>query len=770
VSKVLFSKELVETVDMKSRVGTVGFWDNPMWHLAIIIGLVLAIVQPQKKTQAGDVVCTSCHQDVTAKWASSHHAKAMQPATEASVLGDFSGVVISHHGQKATFSISDGFQVTIGDQAGPFIRYKIAYTFGADPLQQYLVKTENGKFQVLPFAWDARRRDEGGQRWIHIYPEENLSSGDRLHWLGPLQNWNGMCADCHSTGLKREYDAETYVFKSTYQAVNVSCLSCHAEADVHAKEQKLQPQEAVDWKDELVSYLKEIDGFTFKDGSNTASWSGPKPRQRKEMQICAACHSLRAPLGDGIDPAKEYLDQFLPSLLDDQSYFPDGQIKGEVYVWGSFLQSKMHAAGVSCFDCHDSHSLKLKARGNGLCAQCHAGEMFDTSDHHKHPEGTKGAQCVNCHMPERTYMVVDPRRDHGFKMPRPDISAQTGSPNACVTCHADQSNSWASQMLDAWFPDKGHKTTDALTIHHARSGYPKARVDLARLIKDKRKPAIQRASALALIPRMANQALITVATRALADPSPLVRIGAMRALAAVPVEERFMLLEPLLSDDMKAVRVEAARHLLQSSQARLHTQAFSELLEADHQSAWRGEGRINLGLNYAFKGNTAQAEKEYRQAVKQDPSFAPAVINLAELLRGTGRPDAGHDLLKAAAEKEGAVDPALYHAFGLSLIRHGQKNQAITYLEKAMRADRANPRYVYVYLVATNTAKNSNQVYDSLKTALRRHRYDPNLLNFALSKAVQKRDLPYARRLLTALLEINPKDQQLLRLKRQLDF
>lgn len=733
------------------------------------LALIVSVFSANSISLADDKTCVGCHGDTVAAWATSHHADAMQIVSETSVLGDFADITVEHHGQSATFSHSgDEFQVIVQDEGHAAETFTIAYVFGITPLQQYLVETAPGQFQVLPFAWDSRDKAEGGQRWFHIYPDEQLPPGDRLHWQQPLQNWNGMCADCHSTGLKRNYDSEKKLFDTSFDNVNVSCSSCHVSGDVHAKARLSGKSDPESWKSELLRYLNDEGGFVREQGQATASWSGDKPRERPELNTCAACHSRRGPLTDGIDPLKKFLDQFSPSLLDDVLYFPDGQIQDEVYVWGSFQQSKMFQAGVSCVDCHDSHTLKLKAEGNAVCTQCHAPEVFDEEEHFKHKVGSEGAQCVNCHMPERTYMVVDPRRDHSFKIPTPALSSSTGSPNACVTCHSDKSNSWATTTLKEWFPDSSRDNSAVTSIHQARRGYPSSRKGLLALIQDESKPAITRGTALSLVPRVASPELMQVAIKELASTEPLIRIGATRAMAAVPPQDRLAILGPLLKDELKAVRVEAARLLLDVREAQVFEQVFKELADIDQLSSWRGEGRMNIATAHEFAGNMSAAEKTYRVSLEIDPGFPPAIINLSELLRRTGREAESFEMIEKASQADGFVDPAIHHAYGLALIRAGQSDKALDILKKAMTGNRKNVRYAYVYLVALNSLGQEEEAYKGLKATLRRHRYDPQLLNFALSIALNVRDVQYANLLVTRLLELDPGNQELRNLKAQL--
>lgn len=365
-------------------------------------------------------------------------------------------------------------------------------------------------------------------------------------------------------------------------------------------------------------------------------------------------------------------------------------------------------------------------------------------------------------------MVVDPRRDHSFKVPNPALSSSTGSPNACVTCHDDKSNDWATTTLKEWFPDSSHNSSTATSIHQARRGYPSSRAGLWSLIMDKDQPAITRATALSLVPRVATPKLMRTAMKELSNKDPLMRIGATQAMATLPPEERLAALSTLLDDDIKAVRIEAARQLLDVTEAQVHKEAFVELLQVDELSSWRGEGRMNIATAHEFAGNMSAAEKTYRASLEVDPGFAPALINLSELLRRTGREADSFELIEKAGQAEGFVDPAVHHAYGLALIRSGQSDKALAILKKAMIAQRENVRYTYVYLVALNSLGQTEEAYKGLRSALRRHRYDRELLNFALSIALNKREVQYANQLVSRLLELDPNNQDLQRLKGQL--
>ena len=359
---------------------------------------------------------------------------------------------------------------------GALHEYPIAYTFGVYPLQQYLIAMPRGRLRALGIAWDSRPKDQGGQRWFHLYPDQKLPAGDRLHWTGPDQTWNYQCADCHSTDLKKNYDLAANSYATGWTDVDVSCEACHGPGSRHVawatSGDKADPKDRPD-RMGLADWLKATDHGRWEMNPETGIARRTEKLSSNELDTCAACHSRRKVIARTPTPGEPYLASYLPVLLEPGFYYADGQIDGEVYEYGSFLQSRMHAAGVTCSDCHDPHSAKLRASGNTLCAQCHSPAKFDVAEHHQHQPGGAGAQCVNCHMPTRTYMVVDVRRDHSLRVPRPDLSVSLGTPNACTQCHAERSAQWAAERVAGWYP-RGRQTTPhyGIALHPGGSGLP----------------------------------------------------------------------------------------------------------------------------------------------------------------------------------------------------------------------------------------------------------------------------------------------------------
>jgi len=660
--------------------------------------------------------CQSCHQSEHSLWQQSDHAKAMAVANKQSVLGDFSGIEVQHFGQKAKFYIKDSqFMVTVSFDDNSDT-YPIKYTFGHYPLQQYLVETEPGRRQVLPFAWDARSIKEGGQRWFHLYNDQEISPQDRLHWRQPLQNWNGMCADCHSDGLKRNYDLEKDTFATTSLGINVGCISCHGDLSDHLENNTKitapQPSAFGAW----------VRGVTDK----TTHWQG-KSRDNSFMDGCFSCHSLRAPLTDGLDSNTALLDQFMPQLLTAPMYHVDGQIKEEVYVYGSFQQSKM----------------KIKIKGNGLCLQCHSNEAYDVKSHHRHQAESSGAQCVNCHMTTNRYMGVDDRRDHSFKIPRPDVSSEFDTPNACVSCHDEKSNQWAEQVLASWH---GKVKPLSLTRHNYYRLHRGQRISLVQhlaIIADQQIDVITRATAISLLNQTTNELNAAELTPYFTHREQLLRLAAAVSAVLLPIEQRIKFITPLLKDRFKAVRVAAARSLIDSGitvqQLPVLKLAFSELELTNKVSSWRGEGRLNQGSVEFGTGQLDAALQSFMAAINIDPYFEAGYVNLAQFYRAQQQAAQEQSVLVRGMSTL-PTSAALQYAYALSLVRQQQHPKALPFFERAMTLQPAEPQYIYAYVLALDGQNEVAMALAKLQQLIVKHPHSQQLKELGLYLANKERN------------------------------
>jgi len=666
----------------------------------------------------GRTVCTECHAKQNAQWQNSHHDLAMQEATKKTVLGDFDNASFNYFGTSSRFFQRDNrFFVQTDGPDGKLHDYPVKYTFGVYPLQQYLLELSNGRLQALSIAWDTRPKPAGGQRWFHLYPQENITHDDELHWTGRNQNWNAICAECHSTELKKHYDPKTQRFATTFSEIDVSCEACHGPGADHIKWAKRESGWEAQKTKGLSLQLNERQNVQWLIDPKTAKPRRSKPRQSsKEIEMCARCHARRSLLSENYEHGKPLMDTHLPRLLEDNLYYADGQIQDEVYVYGSFLQSKMYHAGVTCSDCHEPHSLKLRLPDQQVCFQCHTATQYQTPKHHFHQSESTGANCITCHMPVKNYMVVDPRHDHSLRIPRPDLSMTLGTPNVCNDCHQAQSPAWAADKLKVWYgkqPPGFQRFARALSA--ARVGSAEAETRLRRLANNKKAPTIARATALSELATYLSPKTLPVIEKSLQATDPLIRFGAVQALEAVPLPYRVKLLSPLLTDPVRGVRIEAARMLapvpsksLNPAPRQAFKKAAQEYIAAQRANAERPEAQLNMGIFYASQGKTKKAKAAYQQAIKLAPDFMPAYVNLADFYRLIGNDAKGKQVLREALQQNPkAAD--IHHALGLLLVREKKLSKAIKHLSRAASIHPENVRYGYVYAIALNGGGQSDK-------------------------------------------------------------
>lgn len=715
--------------------------------LAALMAACLPALADSPATFVGAGVCAGCHAAEADLWRGSDHDKAMAVATGATVLGNFNDATFTESGVTSTFYRKDGkFFVRTDGPDGVLHDYEIAYAFGVHPLQQYLIGFPDGRYQALGIAWDSRPTAEGGQRWFALYPGQALKPTDPLHWTGINQTWNYMCADCHSTNLQRNFDLPTKSYRTTWSEINVACEACHGPGSRHVDWAKA-PQAAsyADPRKGLVVALSDAGPGHWELDPAIGTATRTAPRQSDpQLETCGFCHSRRRELVPTFGYGHPLLDSAVPVLLQPGLYHADGQIHDEVYEYGSFQQSKMFQKGVTCSDCHDPHSLKLRAAGNLVCAQCHLPARFDTAEHYHHKPGSPGSECASCHMPTRTYMVLDARRDHAIRIPRPDLTMSIGTPNACNGCHAGQTAAWAADAIAKWYPGRRLGPHYGTAIDAGRKGLPGGGEALATLAATPAEPAIVRATALSLLPTFAAQvtpAMIKGYMSGLGDKDPLLRATAIDALEPFGPEQRVELVAPLLTDPVRAVRIAAARSLagvplerLSPAQRTNLYSAIDELVAAEMAAAERPEAHVTIGALRARQGNTAAAEVSYRTALRLDPRFVPAMVNLADLYRGLGRDAEGESLLRQAVAAD-PNDAAAEHAFGLLKVRQGKLDDALGLLRNAAALAPDNARYAYVYGVALNSAGRPADALAALRLAHERHPADVDVLNALITIA-----------------------------------
>ncbi len=649
---------------------------------------------PPSPAYVGTAACASCHAKEHQAWQGSQHDRAMAEATEANVLGNFANAKFRHGGVTSTFFRRDG---------------------------RFFVNTDGPDGRLADF-------------------------GDPLHWTGIDQTWNYQCADCHSTNLRKNYDEKTNSYSTTWTDIDVGCEACHGPGSNHVAWAKREG----DWQrfgdgKGLAVRLDERRGVTWAIDAASGNAVRSRPRESsREIETCARCHARRGQFTDAWHAGQPFADGYRTALIEPGLYWDDGQQRDEVFNTGSFLGSRMHAKGVTCSDCHDPHSGGTRAPGNAVCAQCHAPGRYDAAAHHGHTPGSAGARCAACHMPTTTYMIVDPRHDHGFRIPRPDRTASLGTPNACNQCHRDREAEWAAAAIKGWYPQpKPGKQSFAEAFARAGSGAPGAQQALVEVAQNPALSAYVRASAIRRLGRHASPATLPTLRAALGDADAMVRAAAVGALAGAEPALRAQLLPPLLADPVRLVRMDAARALAGEPEARLSAAdrvrfaaALDDYVAAERFIADRAEGRANLGNLHATQGHFEQAEAAFRAALALDPTFEPAALNLADVYRGRGLEHEAERTLREALQRNPRSAPA-HFALGLSLTRQARPAEALKELAQAARLAPENGRFAYVHAVALNDAGRSAEARRELERLLKRRPFDRDAL---LALALFERD------------------------------
>ena len=689
---------------------------------------------PDAAQYVGSQTCANCHAEQTRLWSGSHHDLAMQPAGDKFVVGDFADSEFVQHGVTTQFYRRDAQFFTRTDGAnGELAEFPVRYTFGVFPLQQYIVELPDGKLQALSVAWDNRPTEQDGQKWFHVYGDERIDHKDVLHWTQPSQNWETMCADCHSTGLVKDYDLETDAFNTSWAEINVSCEACHGPASQHLSWADAPDESAGKGLDPAFHERRDV-SWVLDEATGNSKRSVPRTTD-VEITTCAPCHSRRSRIAASPRPGVEFLDAYQPALIDPPLYHVDGQIRDEVYVYGSFLQSRMYQNGVTCSDCHEPHSLELRAPGSQVCLQCHLAEKFSATEHHLHGVDSAGPNCIDCHMPATTYMQVDDRHDHSFRVPRPALSAQFGAPNACMNCHSDQDAQWAAERLLAGKADAVAPVPHWSEVLARAQARPFASRDLLLgLATDIFVPGIVRATAIADMQLSGDVVSAAVVGDRAASADPMIRWAVARALETAEPNVIARHGPGLLQDPVLAVRIAAASALAAVDLELLPIEAYPSLEDALEEyiaaqlvNAERAESHVNIGNLQLKLKRMEKAEQSYRTALRLNPFFVPAYVNMADLYRGQGREEEGEQILRDALLKVPGQS-GLHHSLGLFLVRQDRMPEAAEQLRLAAESADAIPRYALAYALAIDAQGQSEEAADYLEAVITRFADDQTLV------------------------------------------
>jgi tetratricopeptide (TPR) repeat protein len=722
----------------------------------------------------GRASCIECHKKEDDLWKGSHHDLAMDTATSETVLGNFDDFEYRHNGKIHRMFRRDGkFFINTNGPDGKFDDFQVAYTFGYTPLQQYLVPFEGGKLQCLPIAWDTEKK-----RWFHlgdtVYAGQDINPGNWLYWTNQAQNWNGMCADCHTTDLRKNYDPVSGKFNTTWAEIDVSCEACHGPASAHIEWANLpEGSRSPDVNTGLIVRTRNLDN-------------------KELLNVCARCHSRRAIMGDYENDNADLLNYMIPQLITTPLYHADGQILEEDYEYASFTQSKMFEKGIKCSDCHDSHSVKTLKVDNELCMKCHRPDIYNTPSHHFHkmpdPKGNHlinrgkpeykqgtGAQCVNCHMVGKFYMGNDYRRDHSFRNPRPDLTISIGTPNACNDCHTDKNDAWSQGYIEKWYGTK-KRPHYGETFATANRGDPEAIPDLILYAENELFPLMVRSTAVALLANYEDSLSRKAIEKALSDPESLVRHSAINGFQPENIKSFEKLLTPLLNDPVRGIRIEAAIRLsvvpenqLSDPVKKARKAALEEYVKVNQYTSDFPGGQYNLGLMYANLGDYEKAAESYRAALKIDGLFYMAKVNLATVYNQQGKNQDAENLLKEVLTENPEIIQVNY-SLALLLAEMGKIEESRKYFIKAAELMPEQPRIIYNLALLENSQGNLERAEECFLKALKR---DPGnfdflyaICTFYLEHQQNYKAVEYAKQLIEKYPQ-NPVGNQLLQTANQ---
>lgn len=679
--------QIIKNSDLAHCLKSFGFFVTLSTSLFFGTHLHAQTTEIKAPEYIGSKICAGCHQQSYQDWNKSHHSWALRMPDKKNVLGDFNDIKFVDKDVTSRFTTRDGryFIETLGSD-GKIADFEVKYTIGVEPLQQYIIEQEKGRLQVFDIAWDTKNK-----RWFAVFSDQDNVPGNGLHWTGPYKNWQAQCAECHQTQFVKGYNPSTKTYTSSWKELNIGCASCHGPGGAH-----------VEWAKNPKSF--STNAFSSVNAKGLSVEFGPE-KPAAEINTCARCHSRREPIGaDSPVPGSKFDDNYNLALLSQGLYHADGQINDEVYVYGSFLQSKMQARGVRCSNCHDPHSAKLKAEGNAICTQCHSSagnsqfptlklKLYDDAEHHQHDPKSEGTQCVSCHMPSRKYMVVDPRRDHSFRVPRPDLSVKLDTPNACTNCHDDKSANWAARYVQQWYPEgRSGEPHFAEIFTKARNGDTdnELREALINLALNPKQTSIVSATSLSHLRQYIEQADITKIAPLLGAKDSSTRIATVQLFRGAPDQLRLKHLVPLLEDSSQSVRIMAVRELLDIPPTNF-TQADRALVgkvAKEYQKSLIAKAdfpQIQMAIGgLAMMGrNFKAAEAAFREALLMDPQLDQAWLTIARIQLAQSRIPAARKTLLEAIEKR--PDSAQFHRMlGAVLLQLRQSIAAVEALKKAV--------------------------------------------------------------------------------------
>lgn len=642
--------------------------------------------------------CKSCHEEAYANWESSHHALAERESNPALDKEAFVPSWRFPHGtQVSQANATNGqFQIVTLGPKNVVEPFPVARVLGVSPLYQFLVPFPGGRFQMTELAFDPRHPD-----WFDVYGEENRKPGEWGHWTGRGMNWNQMCAGCHNTAVRKNYDARTDSYATAMVEHGVGCEACHGAMADHNAWQALHPN---------------------KTGDPTVRKVSPEAM----FSVCGSCHARRGDLTGRFAPHDSFEDHFWLTTVDETDlFYPDGQIRDEDFEFTAFLGSRMHAAGVRCGNCHEPHTAKPRIGGNYLCILCHVSGVsnnvpqIDLVTHSHHKANDRGDLCTSCHMPQTVYMQRHARHDHGFTIPDPLLTKEFGIPNACNRCHTERTTDWSLEYVEKWYGQRMERPYRwrAQTVARAKAGDHGAVEGLLKMSGGDTNFYWRAVAANMLRPWIGEAKVQSALISAAGDTNSLVRVAAVRALEPLKHGDDASVQNALrkgLSDPVRGVRLAAAWTLNET--VATNSTAGRELLAYLNYNSDQPAGELQRGIFHMNRGDLPTAMACFRRAVSWDGNSAPLRHALAVGLSMEGKAQEAVRELEEAC-RLAPRDAELRYKLGLALNEVGKLNDALASLKQATELDPQHSQAWYNLGLAHAATGNDPGALESLTRA-----------------------------------------------------
>jgi len=628
---------------------------------------------------AGSKTCRDCHEEFYQLWATSWHGLAMQPYTpelsRSKLTAQAVDVTIGKRRYRAEIGAGAGWVRQQGPEGEK--KYPIAHVMGGKNVYYFLSPLQRGRLQVLPVAYDVHKKAwyDTAASGVRHFPDRR---DEALDWTDRLFTFNTTCFNCHVSQLATNYDFSTDSYHTTWAEPGISCESCHGPAGEHVRAMEAAP------KDEQAKDIKIIRTRDF-----TAE-------QMSDM--CATCHAKMVPLSLSFTPGDKFFDHYDLVTLEHSDFYPDGRDLGENYTHTSWLMSPCLKSGkLDCNHCH-TPSGRMRFDGekaNECCLPCHEKEVKGAVEHGHHPPGSKGNECIGCHMPMTRFAAMG-RSDHSMRPPMPAATLAFKSPNACNLCHTDQDAAWSETWVRQWY--KGNYQVETVRrgglIDAARKLQWNRLAEMLAELGAKEDNPIYKTSLVRLVRACPDQRVGPALLRALGDPSPLVRSAAASALGDHPTPEVIKELLAATRDPSRLVRIRSAMAL-----AAVAPDTLAE--ERDRQSLGKAIAEFKTAMqarpddwaSYANLGNFYMEGRQFHEAVKcfetsyqLEPRSIGPMVNAAIAYSNMNRNEDAERCLRRALEAEPANAAANFN-LGLLLGEQGRLEDAEQALRLALKSD-----------------------------------------------------------------------------------